>query len=100
MPCRSLGIGPGDKVATVAANSLELLVIYWAVPTIGATLVPLSPLLLPSGLASLICGADARCVIAQAAMVPELSAIEADLPPDVLLIDGASGRVIERVACT
>ena len=38
---RSAGIGPGDKVATVAANSLELLEIYWAVPTIGAVLVPL-----------------------------------------------------------
>jgi acyl-CoA synthetase (AMP-forming)/AMP-acid ligase II len=87
---RSLGIRPGDKVATVAGNSLELLEIYWAVPTIGATLVPLSPLLLPSGLASLIRGSDACCVIAQAAMIPALRAIEGDLPPDVLLIDGAA----------
>jgi acyl-CoA synthetase (AMP-forming)/AMP-acid ligase II len=26
---RALGLGPGDKVATVAANSLELLEMYW-----------------------------------------------------------------------
>lgn len=87
---RSLGIQPGDKVATVAGNSLELLEIYWAVPTIGATLVPLSPLLLPTGLASLVRGSEARCVIAEAAMIPVLSAIKGDLPPDVLLIDGAT----------
>ena len=87
---RSLGIGPGDKVATVAANSLELLEIYWAVPTIGAVLVPLSPLLLPAGLASLIRGADARCVIADAAMLPVLEAIRGDLPPQVMLIGASS----------
>ena len=44
---RGFGIGRGDKVATVLSNSLELLETYWAVPTIGATLVPLSPLLMP-----------------------------------------------------
>ncbi|MGZ9059932.1 MAG: AMP-binding protein, partial [Burkholderiaceae bacterium] len=66
---RSLGIQPGDKVATVAGNSLQLLEIYWAVPTMGATLVPLSPLLLPTGLASLVRGSEARCVIAEAAMI-------------------------------
>ena len=85
---RALGIGPGDKVASVAANSLELLETYWAVPTIGATLVPLSPLLLPSGLASLLNGSDARCLITQCSMLPALSEIQDQLPPHVLLIDG------------
>jgi long-chain acyl-CoA synthetase len=86
---RALGIGPGDKVATVAANSLELLETYWAVPTIGATLVPLSPLLLPGGLASLLRDSDARCVVTQRSMLPVLREIRSDLPPHVLLIEGA-----------
>ena len=72
---RALGLGPGDKIATVSANSLELLEAYWAIPTIGATLVPLSPLLLPAGLASMIRGSDARCLIAQSSMLPVLEAI-------------------------
>jgi long-chain acyl-CoA synthetase len=88
---RSLGIGRGDKVATVAANSLELLEVYWAVPTIGATLVPLSPLLLPNGLASLLRGSDARCLITQSSMLPVLAQIREQLPPHVLLIDGCEG---------
>lgn len=86
---RALGIGPGDKVATVAGNCLELLETYWAVPTIGAVLVPLSPLLLPAGLASLLRDSDARCVITQRSMVPVLRQIREHLPPDVLLVDGA-----------
>ena len=45
---RSLGIGKGDKVATAAVNSLELLELYWAVPTLGAVLVPLVNMMLKS----------------------------------------------------
>ncbi len=85
---RALGIGPGDKVATFAANSMELLEIYWAVPTIGAALVPLSPLLLRDGLASLLRGCDARCLIAQSSMLAVLREIADDLPPVVLVLDG------------
>jgi long-chain acyl-CoA synthetase len=85
---RALGIGAGDKVATVAGNSLELLETYWAVPTIGAVLVPLSPLLLREGLSSLLRGSDARCLIAQASMLPVLREMAAELPPHVLILDG------------
>jgi acyl-CoA synthetase (AMP-forming)/AMP-acid ligase II len=87
---RTLGVRRGDKIATAASNSLELLETFWAVPTIGATLVPLSPLLLPSGLASLLHGADARCLVTQKSMLPVLHQIRDQLPPHVLLIDGAS----------
>jgi acyl-CoA synthetase (AMP-forming)/AMP-acid ligase II/carbonic anhydrase/acetyltransferase-like protein (isoleucine patch superfamily) len=86
---RSLGVGPGDKVATAASNSLELLETYWAVPAIGATLVPLSPMLLPAGMASLLQGSDATCLITQSSMLPVLDAIRDQLPPQVLLIDRA-----------
>lgn len=87
---RSLGIQHGDKVATVVANSLELLELYWAAPTIGATLVPLSPLLLQDGLASLLHGSDARCLVAQSSMLPVLRDIGDHLPRHVLLIDGGT----------
>ncbi|HJW11854.1 MAG TPA: AMP-binding protein, partial [Albitalea sp.] len=87
---RSLGVGPGDTVATLAGNSLALLETYWAVPAIGATLVPLSPLLLASGLASLLRDSQARCVIAQASMLPVLRQVGDALPANVLLIDGSA----------
>ena len=85
---RSLGVAPGDKVATVAGNSLELLEVYWAVPSIGAVLVPLSPLLMGPGLASLLGDSGARCLVTQSSMLPVLRSIRAELPRHVLLIDG------------
>lgn len=87
---RSLGVKPGDKVATLAGNSLELLEIYWAVPTIGAVLVPLSPLLLREGLASLLRGSESRLLIAQSSLAPMLAGMREELPPGVMLIDGST----------
>jgi acyl-CoA synthetase (AMP-forming)/AMP-acid ligase II len=97
---RSLGIGKGDKVATLLTNSLELLELYWAIPTVGAVLVPLSPLLMPAGLASLVRDSDAKCLVTQRSMLPVLARIRASLPAHVLLVDGASGGCADyRAAC-
>ncbi len=54
------GIGKDDKIATALPNSMELLVIYWATVSIGAVLVPLSPLLNAGGLINLLNNADVR----------------------------------------
>ena len=93
---RSLGIGKGDKVATLLGNSREALELLWAVPAVGAALVPLSPLLMPAGLASLLRDSDAKCLVSQRSMLPTLEAIQGDLAPllpgRVLLIDGAAGK--------
>jgi long-chain acyl-CoA synthetase len=62
----SLGVRKGERVATVLSNCRELLEIYWAVPSIGAVLVPLSPLLMASGLASLLRDSGAVCLITSA----------------------------------
>ncbi len=90
-----LGVRRGDRVATVLANCRELLEIYWAVPAIGAVLVPLSPLLMASGLASLMRDAGAVCLITQRALAPMLQQVRDELPQlradRILLVDGASG---------
>ena len=92
---RARGVRKGDRVATLLPNCRELLEIYWAVPSIGAVLVPLSPLLMPAGLASLIRDSGACCLFTQRSMLPALDEVRAELPgllPDrVLLIDGAEG---------
>ena len=61
----AMGVRKGDKVATVLPNCLELLEIYWAAPRLGAVLVPLSPLLMPAGLSSLLADCDAKVVFTQ-----------------------------------
>ena len=88
---QSLGIGPGDKVATVLGNCREALELVWAVAAVGGALVPLSPLLMPAGLGSLLRDSDAKCLVSQRSMLPTLRAIPDQLPPHVLLVDGADG---------
>jgi long-chain acyl-CoA synthetase len=87
-----LGVRKGDRVATVLSNCRELLEVYWAVPSIGAVLVPLSPLLMPSGLASLLRDSGANCLITQRSLAPMLDQVRAELPDlaadHVLMVDG------------
>lgn len=92
---RGLGIASGDKVATLSGNSLALLEVYWAVPTIGAVLVPLSPLLMSTGLASLLAGSGARCLVVQASLLTVLEPIRDRLPPHVIVIDGPAGGFVD-----
>jgi len=66
------GIDKDDKVATALPNSMELLVIYWATVSIGAVLVPLSPLLKPGGLINLLNNADVRLLFLTAALMDEI----------------------------
>ncbi len=88
----SLGIKKGDKVATLLPNRVETLESYWAITKIGAVLVPMSTLLLGSGLKTLLNDSDAKAVITTGEfldnltpILPELEAID---PSRVLLVDG------------
>src|SRR5512140_2862321 len=58
------GVARGDRVATLLANSLELLATYWACAKLGAAAVPLSPLLNAGGVVSLLADARPRVVVA------------------------------------
>ncbi len=86
-----LGIGKGDKVATILSNSIEVIEIYQVAAKTGMVVVPLSPLLRGTGLTNLINDADSVAVIAQEAMVPHLDAIRDDLDPEVFILTDADG---------
>jgi long-chain acyl-CoA synthetase len=74
------GIGKDDKIATALPNSMELLVIYWATISIGAVLVPLSPLLNPGGLINLLNNADARILFLTPALMDGIDASRSEIP--------------------
>ena len=101
---RGLGIGKGDRVATVLGNCRELLEVYWAAPSVGAVLVPLSPLLTASGLANLLRDCDPRCVISDRAMLPAIRAAQREhgrgAHAQVLVIDGGDDETDDYAAAT
>ena len=63
------GVGKGDKVATLLANSVELWEVYWACAAMGAVAVPLSPLLRGNGLVNLVENADVKLLITYSGLV-------------------------------
>ena len=74
------GLAKGDKVATVLPNCLEQLEVYWAAAKTGLVVVPMSPLLQESGLASLLANSDSTLVISTAALAPVLDPVRDRLP--------------------
>jgi len=87
-----MGIRKGDKVATVLPNCLELLEVYWAAAKIGAVVVPMSTLLMGSGLAGLLRDADAVMVVTNDGFADTIDAVRRDLhliaEDRYLLVDG------------
>src|SRR5437867_6552215 len=76
----ALGVGRGDRVATILPNSLELLATYWACAKLGAAAVPLSPLLTAAGLASLLHDAQPRVLVAATDSLAMLDEVRGHLP--------------------
>ncbi len=89
----ALGVGKGDKVATILRNCLSLLETYWAVAKIGAVVVPLSPLLREKALAPLLRDSECETIIASPDFAGPLSAIRQELPnilEDHVILTGKS----------
>jgi long-chain acyl-CoA synthetase len=88
----ALGVGRGDRVATILPNSLELLATYWACAKLGAAAVPLSPLLLAAGFISLLNDAKPRVILSTKTLCGILNEVRPQLAyrPAVtwVLIDG------------
>jgi fatty-acyl-CoA synthase len=64
---QGLGVGPGDRVATIAPNTHAQLESFYAVPQIGAVLVPINYRLTPEDFVYIVnhSGATVVCVAAE-----------------------------------
>jgi len=87
-----LGVRRGDKVASLLANCRELVELTFAVPSLGAVNVPLSPLLMGPGLRSLLADSHAAALVTQVSMLPVIESIRDELAPElrrrIVLVDG------------
>jgi fatty-acyl-CoA synthase len=88
---RHLGVGGGDRVATLCWNHQEHLEAYFAVPCMGAVLHTLNLRLAPAQLAYVINHAGDRVVIVDASLVPLLEGIRSQLTTveRVVVVGGA-----------
>jgi fatty-acyl-CoA synthase len=77
---QSLGVARGDRVATIAPNTHAQLESFYAVPQIGAVLVPLNYRLLPSDFAYMIQHSGARVVCAHSDYLDAVDEIRSQIP--------------------
>src|SRR5215208_1833028 len=77
---RSLGIKQGDRVAYIAPNTHAMLESFYAVPQIGAVLVPLNYRLIAADFSYLINHSGARVVCAHSDYLDVVDSIRSELP--------------------
>ncbi|HEY5949413.1 MAG TPA: alpha/beta fold hydrolase, partial [Kofleriaceae bacterium] len=100
-----LGLQPGDKVATLMGNCVELLEVYWAAARIGVVAVPLSPLLRRQALRTVIEDCDASVVFSETSCTDAIDEIRATVHsvPESLWVlvdhDGRDGYLDYRTLC-
>ena len=74
-----LGLVPGDKIATVLGNCLELLEVYCAAARTGLVVVPLSPLLRGPALKTLLEDSDTRALVADGGFAETILSVKESL---------------------
>jgi fatty-acyl-CoA synthase len=76
----ALGVRKGDRVAYIVPNTLDQLVSFYAVPQLGAVLVPINYRLTADDFAYIIAHSGATVVVAQAEFVDAVESVRAQLP--------------------
>ena len=94
----ALGIGGGDHVATVVADSATFANSYLALQLLGAVVVPLSRAATSNQFAFCIADSRAGAVVCDQACLEEVLGLSLEQPPTVLLADRPLGapRLVRR----
>ncbi|HXU39648.1 MAG TPA: long-chain-fatty-acid--CoA ligase [Blastocatellia bacterium] len=74
-----LGVGPGDRVAILALNCHQFYEFYYAVPQVGAAVVPINFRLPPHEVKYIIDHSGSRVVAVDQALLPVIQTIRASL---------------------
>ena len=87
-----LGLNPGDRVATLAWNTLDHFTVYYAAMGVGLVCHTLNPRLVAEQLAAMIAEADDRVLAVSSSLLPLWDAVAAKCPSVehvIVLDDGA-----------
>ncbi len=77
---QALGVGKGDRVALIAPNTHAMLASFYAIPQLGAVVVPLNYRLTPDDFAYLIQHSGSRVVCAHSDYLDAIDGIRDQLP--------------------
>ncbi|HEU0102816.1 MAG TPA: long-chain-fatty-acid--CoA ligase [Mycobacteriales bacterium] len=77
---RSRGVGPGDRVAVLMKNRLEVVETYWAGCRLGAIVVPLNFRLVPEEVAYVLTDCGPTATVVDADLAPVLQVVRSAQP--------------------
>lgn len=83
---RALGIGEGDRVATLAWNGYRHFELYYAVSGIGAVCHTINPRLSPEQMIYIVNHAEDRVIFVDTTFVPILAALRDHLPRELRIV--------------
>ena len=91
---RALGVVKGDRVVYIAPNTHAHLEAYYAVPQLGAVLVPVNYRLIAADFVYLINHCGARVVCAHGDLLDSLDSVREQLPgvTEFVALEGGAGR--------
>jgi fatty-acyl-CoA synthase len=83
---QQLGVGKGDRVAYISPNTHSHLEGYYAVPQIGAVIVPINYRLTADDFAYLITHSGSKVVCAHPDLIPAVDRVRDQLPADIRIV--------------
>ncbi len=83
---RALGIGEGDRVATLAWNGYRHFELYYAVSGIGAVCHTINPRLSAEQMIYIVNHAEDRVIFVDTTFIPILAGLRDHLPPDLRIV--------------
>jgi acyl-CoA synthetase (AMP-forming)/AMP-acid ligase II len=86
-----LGVGDGDRVATLLWNGPEHLELYFAVPLMGAVIHTLNPRLGPDELSYIVADAEDRVIVVDETLLHVLDAVNWTFEHVIVVGDPAAG---------
>ncbi len=86
------GIGKGDRVALLCRNSLEVLEAHFAVPQIGAAMVPINVRLSSDEIAYILQHSGARAIVLDRELAGLLAPVRQQVPLSLVLLADISSR--------
>ena len=88
----ALGVGPGDRVATLCWNQQEHLDLYFGVPMMGAILQPLNARLSADQLAAIVSDAGSRVLVADHSLLELLAEVRERTPVPIVIVAGGEAE--------
>jgi fatty-acyl-CoA synthase len=92
---RTLGIGPGDRIATLLWNQPEHLELYFALPSMGAVIHTVNPRLHPNELSFIVSDAGDRAIVVDESLLEVFKAFRQACGFEHVIVVSHSGSLPE-----